>query len=41
MADKNQIIMQNNRNNVDDDFNPRFKNKRKKFVLYVQIKTLF
>lgn len=36
MADKKQN-RRNNRN--DDDFNPRFRKMRKKYVLYVQIKT--
>ena len=39
MADKKQN--KKNRNSQDDDFNPKFRKMRKKFVLYVVIKTLY
>lgn len=40
MADKNK--KRNNRNNnYDDDFNPKFRKQRKKYVHYVMIKTLY
>lgn len=38
MADKKNK-RNNNRNNMDDDFNPKFRKVRKKFAHYVQTKT--